>query len=160
MSEVFDLFGDPVPANHGRRGRPAHMPSQENANKVRLLLALGWSNDRIAAALFVTLPTLRKHYFSELKFREVMRDRMDARIAQRLWDEGVEKGNVAAIKEFRKLVERNDVMVGQRDFITGQRPAAEPQPRREPKLGKKEEAARAAETAGFDTGWGKDLAVN
>lgn len=156
MDKIFDLFGDPVPEGHGKRGRPPHVATNENRNKVKLLLALGWNNERIASALFITLPTLRRYYFSELKAREVMRDRMDARIAERLWQEGVEKGNVGAIKEFRKLVERNDAMVGQREFYEGQRD----KPAKEPKLGKKEQAALAAKTAGEGTGWGNDLKIN
>lgn len=78
MGEVFDLFGDPVPANWSKRGRPQHIPSQKNRNRVSLLLAMGWSNARIAAALLVILPTQKKHFFSELRFRDVMRDRLDA----------------------------------------------------------------------------------
>lgn len=30
-----------------------------------MLLALGWNNERIAAALRITPPSLRRHYFSE-----------------------------------------------------------------------------------------------
>ncbi|MGJ5149855.1 hypothetical protein [Bradyrhizobium sp. HKCCYLR1023] len=113
MGEVFDLFGDPVPANWGKRGRPEHIPTQKNRNRVSLLLAMGWSNARIAAALLVTLPTLRKHYFSELRFRDVARDRLDAGVAEKLW-EGVQAGNVGAIKEFRSFMDRNDRMEAER----------------------------------------------
>lgn len=109
MDQIFDLFGDPVPANWGQRGRPEHIPTQQNRNRVSMLVALGWSNRRIAAALFVTLPTLRKHYFSELKFRDVARDRLDANIAMKLWD-GVMAGNVTAIREFQAFKDRNDRM--------------------------------------------------
>lgn len=137
MTEILDLFGDPIPANWGQRGRPEHIPTQQNRNRVSMLVALGWSNKRIAAALFVTLPTLRKHYFSELKFRDVARDRLEANLATNLWALFM-LGNVAAGKEFRKLLERNDLM------LYGQ--AAQPQrPAKEPKLGKKEAAALAAQ---------------
>ena len=81
---VYDLFGDPIPANWGERGRPAHIPTQQN--RVSMLVALGWTNPRIAAALYITLPTLRKHYFSELKFREVARDRLMTGVAMKLWE--------------------------------------------------------------------------
>src|SRR5262249_1997180 len=122
MDQIFDLFGDPVPANWGQRGRPEHIPTQQNRNRVSMLVALGWTNPRIAAALFVTLPTLRKHYFSELKFRDVARDRLDANIAMKLW-EGVQAGNVTAIREFQAFKERNDLM------LYGQ---AQQPPRKEP----------------------------
>lgn len=128
MDGNFDLFGDPIPENYGKRGRPEHVPTKENRNKCNMLLAFGWNNARISRALHITEPTLKKHYFRELKFRDEARDRMEARVAQRLW-EGVEAGNVGAIKEFRKLVEKNDLM------LYGQTA-----PVKEPKLGKKESA--------------------
>lgn len=137
MSEVFDLFGDPVPANWGKRGRPEHVASQLNRNRVSMLVALGWSNERVAAAMFVTQPTLRKHYFSELKHRAVARDRLDAHLAMKLWDQ-VQAGNVGAMKEFQKLLERNDLM----QYGQTSRP---PQADKPQKLGKKEEALLSAQ---------------
>lgn len=110
VAEVFDLFGDPVPANWGQRGRPEHVPTQQNRNRVSLLVALGWSAPRIAAALYVTAPTLRKHYFSELRFADVARDRLVAQLGVKLL-EGVNDGNVSAIREFQKYLERNDLML-------------------------------------------------
>ena len=119
MSEIFDLFGDPVPANWGQRGRPEHIPSQQNRNRVSMLVALGWTNPRIAKAMLITLPTLRRHYFSELKFRDVARDRLNANLATKLWSLFME-GNVAAGKEFRKVLEVNDRMEVEREM--GSRP--------------------------------------
>lgn len=107
MDEILDLFGDPIPARHGKPGRPSHMPTVENRNKVIMLLALGWSNERIAGALRITPPTLRRHYFSELKCRDGQRDRMSAALAMRLWSE-VQAGNVTAMREFQRFVDRND----------------------------------------------------
>ena len=75
-----------------------------------MLVGLGWSNERIAGVMLITLPTLRKHYFSELKIRAVARDRLDARLAMKLWEQ-VEDGNVGAMREFRKLQEHNDLML-------------------------------------------------
>lgn len=141
MSLILDLFGDPVPTNWGERGRPEHIASQQNRNKVNMLVALGWSNKRIAASLFITLPTLRKHYFSELRFRDVARDRLDAGLAMKLWEQ-VQDGNVGAMKEFQKLLERNDLML----YGQAARPAAaQGKDEKPPKLGKKEEALRAAQ---------------
>ena len=136
MGEILDLFGEAVPANWGERGRPQHIASQQNRNRVSMLVALGWSNVRIAAALFVTLPTLRKHYFSEMKFRDVARDRLNATMATKLWDLFM-SGNVAAGKEFRDFVEKNDLMLyGQREQPV--------KPEKAAKLGKKEAAEAAA----------------
>lgn len=133
MGMIFDLLGDPVPANWGERGRPQHIPTQENRNKVSVLIAFGWSNRRIAAALFVTLPTLRKHYFSELHHRAVARDRLEAGLATKLL-KLVRDGNVSAIKEFRKLLERNDLMT------YGQTAPLQPAEEKPAKLGKKDQA--------------------
>lgn len=137
MDQILDLFGEPVPDNWGKRGRPEHRPTQENRNRVSMLLVMGWSNKRIADALYITLPTLRKHYFSELKYRDVARDRLNATMATKLWDLFM-AGNVAACREFRDLLEKNDLM------LYGQ--TSQPQkPEKAPKLGKKEAALLAAQ---------------
>jgi hypothetical protein len=146
MSEIFDLFGDPVPVNWGQRGRPEHIPTQQNRNRVSMLVALGWSNKRIAAALFVTLPTLRKHYFSELKFRDVARDRLNANLATKLWSLFME-GNVAAGKEFRKFLEVNDRMELER-AMGSQPPSTEKAPSE--RVGKKALDRRRAADADAD----------
>ncbi|GAB5432191.1 MAG: hypothetical protein EpisKO_15610 [Epibacterium sp.] len=108
--QEFDLFGDPVRQSNGRRGRPKHVATQENRNKVMVLLAMGWGNDRIAAALHCSPPTLRKHYFSELKARDIQRDRFDAhRLMVTL--EQANKGNVGAMRLLNQMVEKNDLML-------------------------------------------------
>jgi hypothetical protein len=151
MTEIFDLFGDPVPANHGKRGRPQHVVTQENRRKVSMLVAFGWNNERIASALRITPPSLRRHYFSELKFREVARDRLDTALAMKLWEQA-ETGNVGAIKEFRKLIEHNDLMSSH--FAAR---FADKQPK-EPKLGKKEKALLAASQPDTETSIGELMA--
>ena len=129
----FDLFGDPVPDGWGKRGRPEHVPTLQSRNKVIMLLALGWSNERIAKALYITSPTLRKNYGRELKLRAEQRDRLTAAVAMRLW-QGIQEGNVAAIREFNAFLERNDLM------IYGQSEPPQPKDDRPPKMGKKEQA--------------------
>jgi hypothetical protein len=153
--KVFDLFGDAVPENWGQRGRPEHIPSQQNRNRVSLLVAMGWSNARIAAALMITQPTLRKHYFSELKFRDTARDRLDANVGLKLW-EGVMTGSVSAIREFRAFVDRNDLMqYGQTSRPRAAKPEKALKP---PKLGKKEEALLAAHQPDAGTPLGELMA--
>jgi len=148
MDPIFDLFGDPVPENRGKRGRPQHLPTQENRNKVNMLLAMGRSNERIANALNVTVPTLRKHYFSELKFRDSARDRLDATVAMTFWGQ-FQAGNTGAGREFMRLLDRNDMAFGQRS-TAARAPAAAEQPE---KLGKKDRAKRDAQTAHEHTDW-------
>jgi len=105
---AFDLLGDPIPPNFGRRGRPPHIPTKENSNKIMLLLAQGWTDARIAGALGITVPTLKKHYFSVLKARDVARDRVEAIGLISLWNMG-RAGNVAAMKEYFR---RHDSVMG------------------------------------------------
>lgn len=97
----------------GRRGRPPHVVTAENVNKIKMLLAFGWANSRIANALCITEPTLRRHYFSVLKVRGIARDALDARRAELLWHQ-VERGNVGAMKAFDRMVEENDRMTKSR----------------------------------------------
>lgn len=80
-----------------------------------MLLALGWSTIRIATALGVTLPTLHKYYFYELRQQAVARDRLELRRLELAW-ELAEGGNVGALKEFGKLMERNDRMEAERSM--------------------------------------------
>lgn len=144
MDKIFDLFGDPVPENWGQRGRPEHIASQKNRNLVSMLVAWGWSNPRIAAALYITQPTLRKHYFSELKFREVARDRHDAQLGAMLLQQGA-NGNVAATKLYFAMVEKNDRMEIERTMGS-----SDDKPNVAGRVGKKVADAQRAEAADAD----------
>ena len=130
---AFDLLGDPIPPNHGKRGRPQHVPTTENGNKIMLLMAQGWTDIRIAAALGITVPTLKRHYFSLLRKRDAARDRVEAIGLLTLWNLGRE-GNVAAMKEYFR---RHDSAIG--DVFTD---TLEKETR---KLGKKEQDRHEAE---------------
>jgi len=136
----LDLFGDPVPDGWGKRGRPAHIATLENRNKVILLLALGWNNARIANALYITVPTLKKSYKDVLKVRDEMRDRMNAAIAERLW-KLLQEGSVAGIREFRDFVRSNDLMV----YGQTEKPLSGDKPEKVSRLGKKEQAQEDAQ---------------
>lgn len=105
---AFDLFGEPIPRGRGRRGRPEHVPCKQNVNKIMLLLAQGWTNERIAGAIGISIPTLKRHYFSVLKTRDVARDRVEGIGLLTLWNLGRE-GNVAAMKEYFR---RHDASMG------------------------------------------------
>jgi len=146
---VTDLFGDPVPASRGKRGRPPHEPTAENRRFVQLALACGHDEEAIAAALRIHPRTLKRHYFHELAGRMSARLRLDmknmaAMVAQ------VEAGNVAAMALLEKKIARLQMAdVGQLG-----KPAKPP---KAPKLGKKEERIIAARS-GADAGvWGRLL---
>lgn len=134
MDERFDLFGNPVRAGTGRRGRPAFQVTERNANKVRLLLALGWANQRVANAIGCSLATLKRHFRADLEFRDAMRDRLDAERIMATADQAL-KGNVGAQRLLDQMIEKNDRMEIERQL--SQAPKSE-------RLGKKEIAVSRA----------------
>ncbi|MCB5201897.1 hypothetical protein LH464_05315 [Neorhizobium sp. T786] len=147
MIENFDLFGNPWVDRPTKRGRPPHEVSARNRNRVSMLVALGWASPRIATALGVTLPTLHKYYFYELRQRDVARDRLELRRLELAWELS-EKGNVGAFKEFGKLMERNDRMEIERELGSDSKPDATVHaPER---MGKKAQVAQRALDADAD----------
>ncbi|MCZ4340173.1 hypothetical protein O4H52_01045 [Sphingomonadaceae bacterium G21617-S1] len=151
----FDLLGDPIPEGHGGRGRPEHVRTERNRSKVIMLLAMGWSNPRIARSLGITPPTLKKHYFRELKVREEALDRLKAGHMSLLWDQA-KAGNVAALKEIGKLIDRIDA--ASFGALAGEeKDDPEEDAADLGDIGKKERANIAARTAGQGSGWGDDL---
>ncbi|WP_226782742.1 resolvase [Oceaniglobus trochenteri] len=156
--EDVDLFGNPTPKGKGERGRPAFVVTEKDRNKVKMLLALGWSNTRVANALVnpstgrpVSLATLKRYFRAELKERERMRDRLDARLLEMAMEMAT-AGNVAALKEFIRMIEKSDLMNVRVAIDEAQ--AEEERPKR---LGKKEMAQRDAEATGDSGDWGSDL---
>jgi hypothetical protein len=144
---VTDLFGGLRQLPSGGRGRPAHRWSQDKEDRVLLGLAMGYSDAEIALGLEISVPTLRKHYFSALKRREMQRTRFE------LWRADVlarqaNLGNVGAVKELGKIMERRD------RYLADLRLQGRGEP--EPKKGKKELRREAAERAaeGAADGWG------
>lgn len=132
MTEVFDLFGNPVDAGSGKPGRPRKEATPEDRNKVKLLLAVGWSNERIASVLHMSLPTFRRNFFQELKFRGVARDMLDARRLELAMTAAL-SGNVGAMRQVDRLLDRFDQMEAERTYAP--RPKDQPEPKE--KLGKK-----------------------
>ena len=132
VAENFDLFGDPVPEHWGKRGRPAHIPTSENINKVMMMTALGWSNGRMQNALGIVKMTFRKHYLALVKQqRSIARDRLDAAYAMHLWKQ-VQEGNAGAMRLWMVFMQNNDRMGA--EAAMGATPADKPAA---DKLGKK-----------------------
>lgn len=155
MSEIFDLFGHPIPEWRGRRGRPPYEPTEKDRNKIKLLLALGWSIERMANGIGVSPATLKRYFRAELKERSAMRDRLDARRFE-IAMEQANAGNVAALKELGKMLESNDRMGMDQRLRDAQDRAGRKNEETAPR-GKKEAAKEAAKTAGADSHWGNDL---
>lgn len=118
MEPNFDLFGHAVREGFGHRGRPPYEPSEKDRNKIKLLLALGWANQRIANGIGVSLATLKRYFRAELKVRDAMRDRLEARRFE-IAMEQANAGNVTALRELGAMIERNDRMTVERTMGTG-----------------------------------------
>lgn len=140
----LDLFGEPVVYRETKQGRPEHVRSPENANKVMLLLACRKSVKDVALALGVTQPTLRKHYFHELSQRLAAGLKMRAHQLARL-NKLAEEGNVSAEKELLRLIDQEQLKCLS-DSVT-QRGSGGKKEKTKP-LGKKEEQALAAKGVG------------
>lgn len=154
MAENVDLLGWPIPEPK-ESGRPEHVPTPENINKVMMLLVFKKTNAEIAKALGISQPTLRKHYLQQLQQRRVARLQLDATRWAGLYAK-VLAGDVGAMKELGKVLEAHDRAELAANFgaDTHQRREREP---RAPKLGKKQQAQLEAENAGADSDWGDDL---
>ncbi|OBQ72385.1 hypothetical protein [Mesorhizobium loti] len=109
MEPHFDLFGHPVREGLGNRGRPPYEPTERDRNKIKLLLALGWSNQRIANGVGISLATMKRYFRAELKVRDAMRDRLDARRFEIVFEQA-NAGNVSAVRELGAMIDRNDRM--------------------------------------------------
>lgn len=105
--DVFDLFGNPVRPGKGQKGRPRYEATLKDRNKVKMLLAMGWNNQRIANALEVSLATLKRYFRAELAVRDQMRDRLEARRLE-MAIEMANAGNTAAMRELDRLILKND----------------------------------------------------
>lgn len=119
-----------------KRGRPSHKPTTAQRRQVEELRACGFSEDDIARALAISTPTLRKHFSDELQTGSVKRR---AEVVGLLFKQA-RKGNVSA----QKTLENMTRAAALADQFMGDVPASLQAPK-PPKLGKKEEAAAAAQ---------------
>lgn len=157
MEQEFDLFGLPVDPGSGKPGRPRKEATQEDRNKIKLLMAQGWPVDRMAPVVRMSAPTFRRVFFHELRERDHMRDRLYARrleIAFKL----AEAGNVAALKELGKMLEASDRAFIEAELVRAQSRGQEQGGFDTPtSMGKKEAAQMAAREAESHPDWGSDL---
>lgn len=109
MEPNLDLFGHAVRDGFGKRGRPPFEPTEKDRNKIKLLLALGWSTARIANGVGVSPATVKRYFRAELKVRDAMRDRLDARRFE-IAMEQANAGNITALRELGAMIEKNDRM--------------------------------------------------
>ncbi len=151
MSVILDLLGDPIPEGFGRRGRPPHIATDENRSKVRMLVAFDWEDARISKALRISAPTLRKHYFRELRERDEALPALEAAMIFTTFSEAL-KGNPTMMKEARKLLDRREL---ERLGITADRHGGK---KKADKLGKKEQALADARVPDMTSSLGELMA--
>lgn len=132
-----------------RRGPPPFKPTPKQRKDVALYAAGGMSEPAIAREIGICQNTLRKHFADEL---DQGHQRELAANLRRL-RKAADRGNVTAMKH---LDAKFGVIAAHKEFDNGAAPTKEP---RVPKIGKKEEAAQAALTAGEGSVWGDDLKV-
>ncbi|MCV2877598.1 hypothetical protein OE699_01930 [Sedimentimonas flavescens] len=132
-----NLFGEDWGPFGKGKGRPPFEWTSENSNKVSMLLAAGWSNERIAGVVLdprtgksISVPTLKRHFRAELAIRDAARDRLEAERLMRVWGQA-QSGNVGAERVFMQLLDKNDRMESERSF------AARTKEPTGPKVGKK-----------------------
>ncbi|WP_168797900.1 hypothetical protein [Pacificoceanicola onchidii] len=151
-STSVDLFGNVVFAKPRTKGRPPFERTEENAHKVSMLLAMGWSNSRIASVIrdprtgkTISEPTLKRHFRSELQTRDFARDQLRARQLMMAFS-AASSGNVGAMRFFENLVEKNDLMMA--ETRVGRPGLGEKQaPAKQERLGKKDQDKQAAQDA-------------
>lgn len=133
-----DLLGDPLRELPDPRGRKKHRVTTENRLKVSVLRGAGRELDEIADVIGVSVPTLRKYYFSELN-EGVAAER--ARSIMWLRDSAA-GGNVSAQKAYIALLGAGYTL-----------PKVDEPGDRLDKLGKKEGLRQAAKDGHAGTGW-------
>ncbi|WP_100867094.1 hypothetical protein [Novosphingobium kunmingense] len=136
----FDLLGQPVPPNKGCKGRPQHVPTAENLEKAVLLYAQRKSDADVAAALGISIPTLKEHYFSTRELQAIRRNArafVEGELLARLNRDSLAGKTGATEKLLKRLDKAGLAALGERIKDRGKADKAKP-------LGKKEAQKQAA----------------
>lgn len=78
--QEFDLFGNPYDPGGRKQGRPSHEPTEASIVNVMVLLAAGQTNKEIGKVLGLDVKTLKRHYGHLLNERDVMLNRLRAKL--------------------------------------------------------------------------------
>ena len=122
-------------------GRPPHNPTERDRLQVRTLAAVGVTVADVAKVMGLSIPTLRKHYASELSAGSI---EANAKVAQSLFKQATDPKKPSTVACIFWLKSR----AGWRDRDTV--PAS---PEEEPHLGKKDQANVDARSAAAGTEW-------
>ena len=133
----------------GKPGPKPHQPTEQSIKLVEAMVACGVPQIEVAAVIGIDPKTLRLYYSETIA---VAATKANTQVAQSLFNKATSKGitgpSVTAAIFWLKC-------------RAGWRHAEPDQPQRDegwqPPMGKKEQAALAAQTAGMDTDWGDDL---
>ena len=123
------------------RGRPPYEPTDKDRRIVEMLAGWAITEERIANVVGIDPKTLRKHYRTEL---DVGHSKLEAQLAQNLL-------RIAQGHDRQALIATIFALKARFGWVETAPPP------REPQLGKKETAQLRAESAGKDSGWGRDL---
>ncbi|WP_143595013.1 hypothetical protein [Thioclava sp. DLFJ4-1] len=150
-----DLFGNPVRAGKGRRGRPAKELTEKDVDMLEAGLMKGWSNQRLADVLGVGLSTLKRNFGPMLRERSEFPDRLKLALFASTVRKALEKGDMGAVRQLRQLIGEDEALEIERKLRDL------PDEKDEPEVvGKKEAQRRAAKdlVSGDAQGtWGDDL---
>lgn len=133
----LDLFGNPVRASKGRRGRPALEISDEDRDAVEAALVKGYTNQRICEVMGISLPSLKRHFRASLQNRDNARERLQLALMASMARAAIEDRKPAAAS---KLLE----MMRQDELLATEKRLAAVKPKRPEPEGKKQMSAREA----------------
>lgn len=121
---------------------------------VEAALVRGWTNERIARAVGISVPSLKRHFGPALQLRDQARERMELAAFAKLAREAIENGNMSAMRQLREAMERDALTRQKAEFERRQREAEERGIGGQAKTGKKAAAEAAAKDALQDNEWG------
>ena len=136
-----------------KRGRPQFKPTAKMRRTVEEMVSCGEPKTRIARAIGIDSETLDKHFGDELAHGLSRRRR---EVLELLF-KSARSGNVTAQKQLAAMTGLAAADAEVRRIGDAQRDEA--RAAAAPKVGKKEAAQAAAESAGLGTEWGDDLQV-
>jgi hypothetical protein len=137
-------------SGEGQPGRPEIKFSKQQREQIAQLASINTSQEAIALLVGTTVDTLRRKCMFELELGKWV---WRGKSALKLFELAHEKGNVAALRELLAMQRA----AAATDTLKGDTPTAPAAETRQERLGKKELADQAAQTAGRGTEWGSDL---
>jgi len=133
----LDMFGHPIRARKGQRGRPALQITDQDRDAVDAALAKGFGNVRICQALDIKLASLKRHFGAALKKRDSARDRLELALFAAMARAAIEDRKPAAAAKLLEMMRRDEMTDA--ELRLSQDP-----PKRPASEGKKQQIARLA----------------